>query len=264
MERAAVSNCEAEEFGPSSRSPRGAFSVLPAARWRAIILVNPPRPSVPSGTLLAGLFCVRVMTEPARLALFIDYQNVYRRAREAFGLDDEPHFVGQINPVKVGRLIAARSSEPARLSSVHVYRGEPSGHHDARAYAACRRQADAWRRLDPCVSVETRPLRYPADYPRSPAREKGIDVKIAIDFVQAAVSKSSDIVVMFSGDTDLIPAIEMVFHRFSSLRVRASSAAWMGAPAIRLQAPGFWCFRLNRKDFESVRDDADYASQGTR
>lgn len=204
-------------------------------------------------------FFIRIMTEPARLALFIDYQNVYRRAREAFRIDSQPHFVGQINPLKVGRLIASRSDRPARLTSVRVYRGEPSGHKDARAYAACRKQADAWRRLDPCVSVETRPLRYPPDYPSSQPREKGIDVKIAIDFVDAAISKSADILVLFSGDTDLIPAVEMVFQRYTSLGVKASSAAWNGGPSIRLDFPGFWCYRLSRKDFDTVRDDVDYA-----
>lgn len=250
-------------FGSSFRRRHGVFSLAGVVLERHI-LSNPPRPSVPLAPYWRGFLLVRTMADPARLALFIDYQNVYKRAREAFGLDAEPHFVGQINPLKVGRLIAARSKEPARLSSVHVYRGEPNGHHDPRAYAACRRQAEAWRRLDPCVCVETRPLRYPRDFPTSPAREKGIDVKIAIDYVHAAVSKSADIVVMFSGDTDLIPAVEMVFGRFSSLRVIASSAAWVGAPAVRLNLPGFWCHRLNRRDFESVRDDADYLSPSKR
>lgn len=200
------------------------------------------------------------MGSPARLALFIDYQNVYRRAREAFGLDGEPASAGQIHPFQVGRLIAARSRIPARLTSVHVFRGQPDGHHDPKGYAACRRQADAWRASDACVVVETRPLRYPRDYPAAPPREKGIDVKLAVDFVRHAITKAADTLVMFSGDTDLVPAVEMVFDSFPTTRVGAASASWTGAPSIHLaNRRGFWCYRLNRHDFESVRDDTNYA-----
>jgi NYN domain len=198
------------------------------------------------------------MASPARLALFLDYQNVYMRARQAFGLEQEPHFVGQVNPLKVGKLIAARSTRPARLTSVHVFRGEPSGHHQRQAYAACRKQVATWRSLDPCIKVETRPLRYPSDYPNTPAREKGIDVKIAIDFVHAALNNAADMLVMFSGDTDLLPALEMIFDRSATLGVKAFSAAWTGGPALTLDRAGSWCFRLARNDFDAVRDDTDY------
>ena len=34
-----------------------------------------------------------------RLALFIDYQNAYRGARQAFGEDDDHHVVGQFDPL---------------------------------------------------------------------------------------------------------------------------------------------------------------------
>ncbi len=46
----------------------------------------------------------------SRLGVFIDYQNVYRRARSAFAIGTDPHWVGQIDPLKVGNLIAAKTA----------------------------------------------------------------------------------------------------------------------------------------------------------
>jgi hypothetical protein len=40
---------------------------------------------------------------PRRLALFIDYQNVYMRCRESFRLNGDDATEGQIDPLKVGR-----------------------------------------------------------------------------------------------------------------------------------------------------------------
>lgn len=40
---------------------------------------------------------------PMRIALFIDWMNVYKAARDAFGLEDESSARGQIDPYKLGR-----------------------------------------------------------------------------------------------------------------------------------------------------------------
>lgn len=41
-------------------------------------------------------------------------------------------------------------------------------------------------------------------------REKGIDVKIAIDMVESAIKNRCDCVILVSGDADLIPALKLV------------------------------------------------------
>jgi len=55
-----------------------------------------------------------------------------------------------------------------------------------------------------------RPLRYPSDYPRQPAQEKGVDVHLAVDFVSGAFAGRFDVGVVMSTDTDLYPALEAV------------------------------------------------------
>ena len=44
-------------------------------------------------------------------------------------------------------------------------------------------------------------------------REKGTDVKIAVDIIDGAVDNKYDTAILISSDTDLIPAIEYVIKR---------------------------------------------------
>lgn len=118
-----------------------------------------------------------------RLAVFIDYQNVYRRARSAYAAPGDPHTVGQVHPLKVGTLLATKTPNSA-LEFVRIYRGLPDGAKDPKGNAACTRQVTAWKALAR-VEVFTRPLRYPQNYPTEKPTEKGIDVQLAIDFVGA-------------------------------------------------------------------------------
>lgn len=55
-----------------------------------------------------------------------------------------------------------------------------------------------------------RPLVYPPDYPSRPAREKGVDVQLAVDFVSGALAGRFDVGIIMSTDTDLYPALEAV------------------------------------------------------
>ncbi|MCA1708526.1 MAG: hypothetical protein LC808_36700 [Actinobacteria bacterium] len=55
------------------------------------------------------------------------------------------------------------------------------------------RQAARWGRNE-LVHVHRRPLRYPKDWPNTPAVEKGIDVQLAIDVVRLAIQGEYDAV----------------------------------------------------------------------
>ncbi len=57
--------------------------------------------------------------------------------------------------------------------------------------------------------MHNRPLRYPYRWPDVPAREKGVDVMLAIYFVGAAIEAHADTLIIASRDTDLLPAVEM-------------------------------------------------------
>lgn len=144
-----------------------------------------------------------------RVVLFIDYQNVYKTAREAFHSRSAPHWYGQIDPVALGELIVARSPFERTLSGVRIYRGIQDSAKDPKGYAASRRQITAWSRYMR-VEVLTRTLRYPSGWPREKPMEKGIDVSLALDYALMAYRQEYDVGILMSTDTDLKPALEAV------------------------------------------------------
>lgn len=120
------------------------------------------------------------------------------------------------------------------------------------------RQCEAWKR-DGAVVIP-RALRYPSDWPETKARQKGVDVELAID-------ESYDVGIIFSTDTDLRPALEFVAGRFE-LYPRAEAAAWRGPGANRAlhvrrrqstqRTRSVWVHYLERADYLAVRDQTDY------
>ena len=149
---------------------------------------------------------------PARVVVFLDWQNVYNGAREMFCTQQAPHWRGQVDPVALARHLAGDSPFDRQLHQVRIYRGQPDGKLDPRGYSASRRQHATWQR-SPLVTLVTRPLRYPQGWPtRSRVgerpQEKGIDVALAIDFVVMAVRKELDVGILMSTDTDMKPALE--------------------------------------------------------
>jgi uncharacterized LabA/DUF88 family protein len=149
-----------------------------------------------------------------RVATFIDWQNAYKSAREAFGWRDWPNEYGNFSPYDLGRLLAAGNGrgDTAELVRVFVYRGLPSNRHDPEGYAANRRQSAAWMaEQEEIVIPKLRPLRYSPDS-SEPPREKGVDVQLAIDAVEWIIAGRCDVAVMLSHDTDLLPAVEAMLR----------------------------------------------------
>jgi hypothetical protein len=109
-----------------------------------------------------------------------------------------------------------------------------------------------------------RALRYPRGYPTLPPQEKGVDVKLAVDFVAMAIRGEYDVGILMSEDTDLKPAIEAVIELPDA---HCEAATWdpPGAPRRGLRLPGRWCHYLSELDYRhtavrptsSMRDDAD-------
>jgi len=216
-----------------------------------------------------------------RTVVFIDYQNVYHRARAAFGQHDangkctEPPSFGHVNPLRLGMLLKQLGEDGGHsrtLTQVRIYRGEPA---TKKAHptlqAAFQRQIESWKR-EPMLKVNTRPLRYlptawdPTGRPTrwGSGEEKGIDVLIALDMVVGAIDDTFDVAVLVSGDTDLLPAVERVI----GVGKRVENAVWWpdhqpGHP-LRPKGRSIWCHRLTSDRFHYLRDDTDYAQVGAR
>ena len=77
------------------------------------------------------------MTTPLRLALFIDAQNAYRRARDRFFPNPQSNVDGQFDPVKLGQLITSKGGlggAACSLSDVRIYSGRPDLSRDKLGY----------------------------------------------------------------------------------------------------------------------------------
>lgn len=206
-------------------------------------------------------------SDSKRVVLFIDYQNVYRGARRAFCVDEwEPHVEGQVHPLRLGLMVKGLRRTDRALKEVRIYRGMPSPKFDRHSYDAAQRQIDLWNN-QACVRVFPRPLNY-----RDPSapREKGVDVLLAVDFVMMAQRREYDVGVIFSGDTDLLPALEAVANMEDGPDVEVAAWSHDDGYANRLKFPGDapakgpWCNFLSRSDYEHVRDPTDYGKKRRR
>lgn len=170
-------------------------------------------------------------SEEVRVAVLIDWQNTYKSAREAFGWKDWPNEHGNYSPYQLARIFAAANGRGTKgtLWRVNVHRGLPSPKHDREGYAANRRQSAAWMAENPEIVIpRLRPLRYSHD-PNEPPREKGVDVELAVTALEWTLTGQCDVAVIFSHDTDLVPAIEAMMRLVSPTCVE--TASWV--------APGF-------------------------
>lgn len=193
--------------------------------------------------------------------MFIDADNVYWDARRAFHRGSGPTSLGQTDPGKLARLVARRGPPDVvrELTEVRAYTGLPSQLHEPVSHAARARQLHRWRAAG--VTVADRPLRYPNDWPRSKAEQKGVDVALAVDVVSGAARRRFDVAVIASTDTDLVPALEAVIdlrRAWGSPSVEV--IAW--APLnkrLRVAAANIWCHWLTPADYLAVRDPTNYA-----
>ena len=204
-----------------------------------------------------------MMHRVCRVCVFLDWQNVYHCARESFGLTRGAATAGQVDPVALGRLLAARVPHGV-LAEVCIYRGRLSRRRDPRSFAAFRRQTEAWRQTGGLVSIIARDLRYRGDWPARRAEEKGIHVALAVDFVLMAAQCQYDVGMLFSSDTDLVPALEAVMALRAGEASGCEVAAWAPpaghARVLSVRHAHLRQHLLKMADFLAVADDTDYTS----
>ncbi len=102
------------------------------------------------------------------------------------------------------------------------------------------------------VHLVRRQLNY-RGWPNVPPQEKGIDVALAVDLIHLAIGRQYDALVVFSGDTDLLPALEtIVTLRLGHVEV----ACWSGFKPLRFAGSNLpWCHFLSERDWHAVAED---------
>ncbi len=74
-------------------------------------------------------------------------------------------------------------------------------------------------------------------------REKGVDVKLAVDLIILAENKEYDIAILVSGDTDLVPAVEKVVLK----QKRIINAYFSKSSGKELRDKSSACFVINKE-----------------
>jgi uncharacterized LabA/DUF88 family protein len=151
-----------------------------------------------------------VPDEPAvkRAYAFIDGQNLYFATRDAFG---NPGY----DPILLAAAVAVQNGW--QLDQIMFYTGVPSALVDTRgheywtkklAYLGTRGVKVFQRKL----SYSPRTVKMPDGSKQTVmvGREKGVDIKLALDLVRLARTNKYDVAVIFSQDQDLSEATDEV------------------------------------------------------
>jgi len=108
-----------------------------------------------------------------------------------------------------------------------------------------------------------RPLRY-RRYPVEPAVEKGVDVALAVGAIEATLTESCDIAVVFSHDSDLVPVPEAIARLVGPDRV--ATASWVSQSfhqRLRPRVPVVH-HSISQRIFEAVETPVNYARSPAR
>ena len=196
-----------------------------------------------------------------RVAVFLDYENVHRTAHGLYSRFGTPVYSTVVDPLHIAERLVQKRAEASTLSDVHVFRGRPVPEHQPIPASQNDIQAAAWD-ADTRVTMHRRDLKYELfDDGTFSAREKGVDVALAVALVEGSILGRFDVAIVFSSDTDLIPAIELAYYRTPA---HIEIACWTGGKPIwfpaglratpRKFAP--YCHFLKEHDFIDSRDSS--------
>jgi len=194
--------------------------------------------------------------------IFIDGQNLYLSAKRAFGLR-YPDF----DIPALGRHLSDRI-DPEQDAVIRFYIGMPVKRFSPRWTAFWTNKLQAAR--DAGIDVTTRELRYLTESdPHAPggfrvisAREKGIDLRIALDVMAAARRSDCANIMIVSRDQDFREVIGDVQNMCAF--TRRDIGLWSAFPevldasSLNRGVDGTREIRITRSQYDRLRDPADY------
>lgn len=204
--------------------------------------------------------------EPHAVA-FIDGQNLFHGAREAFGTTF-PDFDARALALEVCGLGGWK------LVQVRFYTGIHDPNREPRKYAFWHNKLAAMRRdgivcFTPMLRYRNRIVKEDdgTAQTRLTGMEKGVDVRIALDIVRMARQRELDVAVIFSQDQDLVEAVRELraIARDQDRWIKAVSA--FPASEYSRNRRGInetdW-IRISRQVYERCWDPNDYRSTNWR
>lgn len=200
-----------------------------------------------------------------KVAVFIDWQNAYKAARDAFSLSGLPNERGNFSPYRLAQVLAGgrdRGSD-GNLVRVEIHRGLPSNERDPVGYGANRKQAAAWMAENREVVIpRLRSLRYDPDDPEAAPVEKGVDVAMAVGAVEQVLTNRCDVAVLFTHDTDIAPAVELLARIVAPSHVETASWRSHHFKKRLRPVPDVYHHSLSGTVFQQIETPVNYAYQG--
>ena len=204
-----------------------------------------------------------------RTCIFIDGQNLFHAAKDAFG-----HRYPNYDVLKLAKAVCAGQGwQPA---DIHFYTGIPSAADDAfwnhfwtAKLATMGRQG---------VKVFSRPLRYRNQTVEMPdgsthtflvGQEKGVDIRIALDIVRCVRQDRCDVALVFSQDQDLsevadeVRALAREHNRWVKIAIAFPDSPTRREINHRGVNKTDW-IRIDRATYDRCLDRNDYRPRGSR
>ena len=159
-----------------------------------------------------------------RIVVFVDGQNFYKDCEDFFGHGaTHPHLLGQ-------EICHERFGPDRILQEVRYYTGIHAPRRDPAMNSYLQKRLSVMEKNG--VTTFSRPLKYRDEYVEDKynpgkiikipkGREKGVDVRIALDMVMVAIDGKYDIAALVSRDTDLNEAINDIYE------IRENASRWM-------------------------------------
>ncbi|MCG2622572.1 NYN domain-containing protein [Arthrobacter sp. I2-34] len=183
------------------------------------------------------------------IAVFMDFENIRRTGHQMFARDFDESEV-TVSPVLLAELIASRRHQAAPISRISIVRGQPNRFRDPVAASRFERDAAAWSQ-DPRVKGDYLPLHYGPQ--RTRPKESGVDLRLGLNFVEAAKAHRYEAIVLLTGDTDLKPAIDDAAAAGTRVEVAFWSSRSHGfdSPVAEyaVRQKHLWHHRLSEEDF---------------
>jgi uncharacterized LabA/DUF88 family protein len=189
-----------------------------------------------------------MLQEPADkyAVAFIDGSNMRHSARTAFG-----EAFANFNPLALAETIC--SAQGWRLAGVHLYLGVPDIRVSEDAHYASVKRCARWRRQG--VKVFTRTL---LEDGTGGLREKGIDVRLALDAIELYRKGAFNVALIFSQDQDFAElASEIKSLARQEERWVQVASAFPDKGASRSGVHGTLPITIDRETFARVLDSAE-------
>lgn len=194
------------------------------------------------------------------IGIFIDYSNVHLVGHGLFARDLD-RWSTHLSPQLLSRKITELRGSGSELSKIFLYRGSPDRFRDPEATKMFRDQKERWG-ADALFQGTYPPMLYGPN--RIRPKEAGVDVRLSLDFVKAAESKEFDVVVLFSGDSDLFPAVQDAVRTTT----RVELAAWSAGPSTpgnlvshqSIKSFHLWTHMLTEQTLWNCQDDLSAAA----